>query len=342
MSGLAPLRIAVLHGGPSTEHDISVWSSRGVLQTLRDRGHDAQPVYVDRAGFWHFGEAVGDDSTPALPLLAAMDRLKELQIDVAFMGFHGTYGEDGKVQAVLDLSGIRYTGSGVTASAAAMDKPLARRVFAGAGLPVAEAREVATSTVRTAEAADIVARGLVATLGLPVVVKVPAGGSSVGIEIPRDLTSLSDALVRLSAGVESLLCEQYVAGTELTAGILEGPDGVPQMLPIVEIVPVSAAFFDYEAKYQDGATREICPARIPDDVARQVAELGRAAHIALGCRGVSRTDVIVRTDGKPFLLETNTLPGLTPASLLPKAASTAGLAYGELLERIVAAALRVR
>jgi len=338
---LPPLRIAVLHGGPSSEHDISVWSSRGVVATLRAQGHDVAPVFVDRAGLWHIGSDgdAGQPVTSPLPLLAAVERLRALAIDVAFMGFHGTYGEDGRVQAVLELSGLRYTGSGVAASAVAMDKTLARRVFAGVGLPIAAAREVPASEVLTASAAAQVAAELVRDLGLPVVVKIPAGGSSVGVEIPRDEAAVAASLLRLAPDVTHLLCEQYVAGVELTAGVLEYPDGTLESLPLVEIVPVSAAFFDFAAKYQPGATAEIVPARISDAATAEIRDLGLRAHKALGCRGVSRTDVILRHDGRPFLLETNTLPGLTPESLLPKAAAAVGYSYGVLLQRILAAAL---
>ncbi len=335
------LRIAVLHGGPSTEHDISVWTSTGVVKTLRVAGHDVHPVFVDRAGLWHLSSAdAGATVDQPLSIFAAVARLQHLAPDVCFLGFHGTYGEDGRIQAVLDLAGLRYTGSGVMASAAAMDKPLARRIFQGVGLPVAQALEVPAASVRTAEGASAVARELVASIGLPVVVKVPAGGSSVGVEIPRDQAALRETLQRLAEGVEQLLCEQYVAGIELTAGVLEGEDGVPQSLPIVEIAPKSAAFFDYVAKYTTGHTDEIVPARISAEATAQVQAIGLAAHYALGCRGVSRTDVILREDGQPFVLETNTLPGLTPESLLPKAAAAVGLDYGALLDRIIAAALR--
>jgi D-alanine-D-alanine ligase len=336
------LKIAVLHGGPSSEHDISVWSSKGVTTTLRQAGFPVLPVYIDRDGRWHFGDAhseAGQTQREHLPIAAALQRLQDLAVDVCFMGFHGTYGEDGKVQAALDLVGIPYTGSGPTASAVAMDKPLARRVFRGVGLPVAKAREVPARGLGELTAARVMASEIVADLGLPVVVKVPAGGSSVGIEIPRDEQGVADALRRLSVGVDMLLCEQFVDGVELTAGVLELPDGTLESMPIVEIVPKSSEFFDYHAKYQALGSEEIVPARISPEATRLVQELGRRAHHALGCRGVSRTDVILGRNGQPVILETNTLPGLTPASLLPKAAAEFGLNYEQLLLTILATAL---
>jgi D-alanine-D-alanine ligase len=335
------IHVAVLHGGPSSEHDISVWSSKGVVRTLRELGHEVLPVYVDKQGAWHLGgDDAGDTVAQALPVLAAVAALKSRNVAVCFLGFHGTYGEDGKVQALLELAGLRYTGSGVLASAAAMDKPLARRIFQGVGLPVARAVELRALACRTAAGATREAEALVATLGLPVVVKVPAGGSSVGVEIPRTAADLVAALERLSEGVDVLLCEQFVQGVELTAGVLERPDGVAEALPIVEIAPKSAAFFDYEAKYSSNATDEVVPARISAEATARVQAIGLAAHRALGCRGVSRTDVILAAGDQPYVLETNTLPGLTPASLLPKAAAHAGLDYAALLSRIIDNALR--
>lgn len=336
------LKIAVLHGGPSSEHDISVWSSKGVTATLRDAGHEVLPVYIDKEGHWHFGDArseVGHVLAAGEPIWRALQRLVELKIDVAFMGFHGTYGEDGKIQAALELVGVRYTGSGPTASAVAMDKPLARRVFQGVGLPVAKARELPTAGLDELAGARIAADQLAQELGLPVVVKVPAGGSSVGIEIPRTEPELADTLQRLARGVDVLLCEQFVAGVELTSGVLELADGTLLSLPVVEIAPKSAAFFNFEAKYSADGSDEIVPARITAEATLLVQELGRRAHHALGCRGVSRTDIILGHDGKPVLLETNTLPGLTPASLLPKAAAAHGMDYARLLAAIIAAAL---
>ncbi len=334
------LRIAVLHGGPSSEHDISVWSSRGVLQTLREAGHETLAVFVDRGGRWHLtamgdaGIAVGD----GLDLLQAVADLRG-KVDLCFLGFHGNYGEDGKVQAVLELAGLRYTGSGVMASALAMDKTVARRVYAGVGLPVAGAVELPTAGLRTLAGAQGAAKKLIAQLGLPVVVKVPTGGSSVGVEIPRDEAAVVASLQRLGADAGTLLCEQFVSGVEITAAVLERADGSLESLPIVEIVPKSA-FFDYESKYQTGGSEEIVPARIPAEATAQAQRNGALAHRALGCAGYSRTDQILQPDGALVLLETNTLPGLTPASLLPKAAGAVGLTYGALLDRVIAAALR--
>ncbi len=334
------LRIAVLHGGPSSEHDISVWSSRGVLQTLRESGHETLAVFVDRGGRWHLtpegdsGQTVGE----GVDFLNAIAQLRG-NIDLCFLGFHGNFGEDGKVQALLELAGLRYTGSGVMASALAIDKTTTRRVYRGVGLPIASATELHTADLRAPGAVALAAKALVTELGLPVVVKVPTGGSSVGVEIPRTEEDLIASLERLSKDSPTLLCEQFISGVEITAAVLERDDGTLEALPIVEIVPKSA-FFDYEAKYQTGGSEEIVPARISAEATAQAQRNGIAAHKALGCAGYSRTDQILRPDGSLVLLETNTLPGLTPASLLPKGAAAVGLTYAALLHRVIAAAQR--
>lgn len=339
---IRPLSLAVLHGGPSSEHDISVITAREVLAALRGGGHSANAVYVDRGGRWHFGGvdgAAGHVQGHGVGVAAALTLLADLALDCAFLGFHGTYGEDGRIQAVLDLAGVPFTGSRVLASALAMDKPLARRVLRDAGMTVARAIELRTDTLVDMDAGRVAAAAVISELGLPVVVKVPAGGSSVGIEIPRDADALLDTLVRLSPDAELLLCEEFVTGVELTAGVLATTDGGLQALPIVEIAPKGDRFFDYEAKYDPALTDEIVPARIPAEIEQRARKIGLLAHRVLGCHGVSRTDLIWDGGERLVVLETNTLPGLTPASLLPKAAAAVGCDYLGLLLRIIHASV---
>lgn len=332
--------VAVLHGGPSSEHDISIVSSRGVVGALRDGGHRVVPVFIDLHGRWHFG----DEASPAgqesvgLALPEACAALTALAPSVCFLGFHGTFGEDGRVQALLDLLGQRYTGSGPLASALAMDKVMARRVFAASGLRIAGAREWPASALTDDAACAAAAEATIAAVGLPCVAKVAAGGSSVGVEIAQDRQGVCDALRRLRRMWPVVLVEQFVRGTELTCGVLDG-DGGSVALPCVEIAPVPGRFFDREVKYDARLVEEIVPARVAPEVEQRLRQAALAAHRALGCRGVSRTDAIATGDGEVWLLETNTLPGLTPTSLLPKAAAAAGVDYLALLERILAAAV---
>ncbi len=334
-------RVAVLHGGPSSEHDISVISANGVVVALRKRGHFVVPVWVDRAGRWHFADAqaeVAKPSTTPLAFPAALAAMVALGVDVCFMGFHGTFGEDGRIQAALELAGLRYTGSGPLASALAMDKIIARRVFAGVGLPVAPAVELMSTALGTAAARQEAADHIAAIVGVPCVVKVAAGGSSVGVEIIRAADGLVGALDRLRHLWPTLLAEAFIVGVEMTGGVLEGPSGA-RALPAVEIAPRGDRFFDYEVKYDPNLVEEIVPARVSPAVEAEVRRVALAAHHALGCSGVSRTDVIADKDGRVWLLETNTLPGLTPASLLPKAALAVDIAYAALLEGIIACAV---
>ncbi|HAN30596.1 MAG TPA: D-alanine--D-alanine ligase [Myxococcales bacterium] len=331
--------IAVLHGGPSSEHDISVISAREVLNSLRGGGYTALSVWVDRQGLWHFAGAQapsGSSVADPLCLPEALARLRDEDVLCAFLGFHGTYGEDGRVQAALELAGVPYTGSKVTASALAMDKPLARRILASAGVRVPAGRDLVSSDVLGNEAH--VAQELVTEFGLPLVLKVSAGGSSLGVEIPNTLAEVQGALSRLAADTQILLCEQFIIGKELTAGVLSRIDGQLEALPAVEIAPKGEGFFDYEAKYDPSLTDEICPARISEHVENKCRHIGVLAHRALGCRGISRTDLILDEQDQLWVLETNTLPGLTPASLLPKSAAAVGCSYLQLLERIVATA----
>lgn len=332
------LRLAVLHGGPSSEHDISVMSAAEILAALRQRGHHVEAVWVDRQGAWHFGgmNGAGHEVAQPLQLPAALGHLAAMALDSAFLGFHGTYGEDGRIQAALDLAGVPFTGSDMTASAVAMDKPLARRILVSAGLLVPAALDLASVELTDGPAIEAAADRIVARLGLPTVIKVAAGGSSLGVEIAATRAEVCQSLTRLRQVDDVLLCEAFISGVELTAGVLHGVGGGLEALPIVEIAPRGQRWFDYEAKYDPSLTEEIVPARIAPHVEERAREIGRVAHLALGCRGVSRTDLILSTTGELYVLETNTLPGLTSASLLPKAAAAIGCGYGELLERIIA------
>lgn len=247
------------------------------------------------------------------------------RIDVAFIALHGPYGEDGRIQGVLDTLGIPYTGSGVLASALAMDKVMAKRVLTAAGLRVPRG-----AVVRAAGLPDE-AR----TFGPPWVVKPVANGSSFGVSMVDAEAALPAAIAEALGYDERVLVEERLRGTELTCGVIGNDDLTA--LPVVEIVP-KRAFFDYRAKYDPSQSDEICPARIPDELAREVQRLSLAAHRALGCRGLSRTDLIAAPDGL-VVLEVNTMPGLTQNSLLPKAARAAGIPFDELVQRLVGWAL---
>lgn len=254
-------------------------------------------------------------------------------IDVAFIALHGPWGEDGTLQGLLDILGIPYVGSGVLASALAMDKVMAKRVLAASGMDVP--REAVVTRDAHARDPEGAARAAQA-LGYPVFVKPVRQGSSFGAEIVERPDQLVAAVADALRYDDRAMIEERVAGTELTVGVLGSGDDLVA-LPVIEIV-TSRSFFDYKAKYDPAATEEICPARIPEEAARRARDLALRAHRALGCDDLSRADMILARD-RLVVLEVNTIPGMTANSLLPKAARQAGIPFADLLERLIRSAL---
>ncbi|MEP6694675.1 MAG: D-alanine--D-alanine ligase, partial [Chloroflexota bacterium] len=244
-------------------------------------------------------------------------------VDVVLLALHGTWGEDGRIQGLLDTIGIPYTGSGVLASALAMDKVMAKRVLASEGIDVPRGAVVTTAT------GDDLAKAR--AVGLPAFVKPVASGSSVGAAIVTKADQLAPAIADALRYDDRAMVEELIGGTELTVAVIGNDELTP--LPVIEIV-TKREFFDYTAKYSAGESEEIVPARIPDDVARRAQEIAVRAHRALGCRGMSRTDLMLAGD-RMVALEVNTIPGMTANSLLPKAARAAGIQFGDLLARFV-------
>ena len=256
-------------------------------------------------------------------------------IDVALIALHGPWGEDGRIQGLLETLGIPHTGSGVLASALAMDKVMTKRVLAAAGLAVPRGEVITRRQFAEDRSAAI---GRARTIGVPAIVKPARQGSSIGmtlVDAPGDLGGAIDEALRYD---DRAIVEERIGGTELTCGVIGNDD--PIALPLVEIVP-KRAFFDYRAKYDPASSDEICPARVAPDVASTVQRAALRAHDALGCRGISRTDLI--WDGsRAVVLEVNTMPGMTANSLLPKAARAAGIPFSELLAKLVDWALEDR
>ncbi len=297
-------KVALLCGGNSPEREVSLKGGQAVAEALRRRGY---PVEVF--------DPPGD-----LPLLA--QRVREF--DLAFPVLHGPGGEDGTIQGFLEALGLPYLGAGVLGSALAMDKFLSKLLYREVGLKVPD-----FVLVRKGE------RPSPLKIPFPVVVKPVSQGSSVGISLVEDEEGLREALSLAFRYEERVLVEEKLSGRELTVGILgETP------LPVVEIRPWAChRFFDYQAKYTPGATEELCPAPIPDEIASAAKKAAFLAHQALNLRHVSRTDFILTETGDLYVLETNTLPGLTETSLLPLAARTAGLSFEDLVEKMVALVL---
>lgn len=295
--------IGVLMGGMSSERDISLKTGAAVQNALQKKGYRTRSL----------------DVTPQV-----MEHVRDQGIDVAFLALHGSFGEDGTIQGMLELMGIPYTGSGVLASALAINKVASKKIFSFHGLPTP------AFEVLHAEGQD--AEGLAGTirLPLPVVVKPAEGGSTIGISIVREPRELGPALAAAARYDREILIEEFIAGRELTVGILEG-----EALPLVEIKPASG-FYDYTAKYNSGGTtRYIVGPSIPGTAATAIQRLALAAFHAFGCSGAPRVDFILRDDNSPFILEINTIPGMTETSLLPKAAQHAGIDFEILVERIL-------
>jgi D-alanine-D-alanine ligase len=307
------LTIALLSGGVSSEREVSLSSAAQVFAALDKDKYEVR----------HY------DPRSDLPRLVA----EAAGIDAALVILHGAFGEDGTVQGLLDLLGIPYQGSGVLGSAVAMNKLAAKRLYEHAGLPTP-----AYTVARRRAGFDQDA--VIGRLGLPLVVKPVVGGSSVGITIARCERDLGPAIEAAFEHDTEVLVEAYIQGTEITGGVIGNDD--LEALPLIEIIPDERhAFFDYEAKYTAGITREICPARIDPELSARAKDLCREAHRVLFCRGYSRSDLMLRGRDM-FLLETNTIPGMTATSLIPRAAQTAGISFSRLLDRLIELGLEGR
>jgi D-alanine-D-alanine ligase len=318
------INVAVLMGGRSAEREISLSTGRMILDALDRDKYDVVPIDTANLGG---GSAV--DAFAGMSCLDCGDGSFR-RPDVAIIALHGKFGEDGTIQGLLELLGIPYVGSGVLSSALAMDKIMARKVMQYEGILV----PAGIAVDRTVDAGSLAA-AIEEDIGFPVVVKPNREGSTIGLSIVRSAEELSAALDLAFASDRDVLVEEFIEGTEITVPVLGNDD--LQALPIVEIVP-AGGFYDYYSKYTPGATDEIVPARIPENLAEKAVELALACHKALRCRGMSRTDMIVCGD-EVYVLETNTIPGMTPTSLLPRAAQAAGIEFPELLDRLIALAL---
>jgi D-alanine-D-alanine ligase len=301
-------RIGVLLGGLSSEREVSLASGNAVLSALVSKGYDA--VAVD----------VGRD---------VAEQLHRAGVEVAFNGLHGKFGEDGAIQGLLEVLGIPATGSGVLASAMGMNKIVSKTVFKAYGLSVGPFLIGARGDRDLAENAK-------AEIGLPLVVKPSCEGSSVGVSVVRDEKDLGPALDLAFSYDREILVEKHLRGMEVQVGILG-----ERALGAIEIVPKDD-FYSYKAKYETGGSEHFFPARLPEGPYKRTLDAGLLAHRALGCRGYSRVDFIIDQEGAPYILEVNTLPGMTATSLLPEIARGAGISFPDLVEEILKLALEER
>jgi D-alanine-D-alanine ligase len=325
------LRVAVIMGGRSSEHDISVASARSVLESLDPERYEVRPIEIGRDGQWELGPAreqaelgKGGEKLP-VPLNGSPQPFEG--VDVAFPVLHGPFGEDGTVQGFLELAGVAYVGAGVTASALCMDKDLFKAVMRDKGIPVVDSVTVLERHRDQAEN----------PFGFPVVVKPARLGSSVGISIARTPEEFSRALELAFEHDEKVLIEEHCAGIEVECSVL-GNESPIASIP-GEIVPLVSDWYDFSAKYDEGGMDLIVPPRLDDDAIARVQELAVAAFVASDCEGMARVDFFVREDGVVVVNELNTIPGFTATSVYAKLFEASGIPYGELLDRLVTLAL---
>lgn len=307
---LKGLKIAVLMGGKSNEREISLKSGKAVYQSLKDAGFVAVPIDI-----------IEEDAG------AIVADIKGLGADIAFIAMHGRFGEDGTLQEILESAAIPYTGCGPRASRLAMDKVASREVFLEHGISVPRSRVFEDELLSKINLDDL------ADLGFPLVVKPAAAGSSIGVSIVNNQGDLIQALESAFSHDKRIIIEEYLEGRELTVGILE-----EEPLPVIEIIP-KIKFFNYQAKYTLGMTDYIVPAKIAGELSKKVQQVALSAYKSLGCQAFSRVDMILKNNLMPYVLEINTIPGLTKMSLLPKAAGVANISFLELCLRLISLAV---
>ena len=344
------MKIVVLNGGISTERDVSLVSGTQIYKALKGKGHDVilLDVYLGyekdlapgeedalfTAGIdWAEKSAKVKETAPDIEAVKASRRLKSDELfgenviricraaDIVFMGLHGDFGENGKIQAALDLYGIKYTGTDYLSSALAMDKTVTKALFKVNGVPTPE------SYILTGPDDGYVPK-------FPSVVKVSSGGSSIGVFIVHDEKEYREAVKECYKFEGLVLVEQYIKGREFTDCVFDG-----RPLPVVEIIP-KQGFYDYKNKYEAGATVEICPAEISDELTKRIQKVALDAYNALRIKTYARMDILMNEDGELFCLEANTLPGMTPTSLIPQEARAEGTEFPELCEKIIEVSLK--
>ena len=307
--------IGLVMGGPSAESNISLITGRSIAIALRDKGYTVKEIDLDPYNF--------------------QEQLKQSGAQVVFNAVHGMYGEDGRLQSVLEMLGMPYTGSGVCASAIAMDKFATKRVLLGSGIPTPKSLFLYR---KDKNREDQVAR-LKQVFHLPVVVKPADQGSSLGMSIVKDEAELGAALDLAYTYSYGALVEAYISGGGETTVCMLERGGKVEVLPIILIQP-HAEYYDYKAKYTAGGADHLCPAPLPAKTLQHLSEIAVAAYKAIGCSGVARADCMLDSQGRGYVLEMNTVPGMTPTSLVPDAAAAVGITFGDLCELILNSAHR--
>jgi D-alanine-D-alanine ligase len=338
------IKVNIVMGGPSAENEISLRSGREVICNIDRTIYAVKAVVVTKTKEFYYcaidssvpspDEIANPQSSSAFKGPFSPANSAEIWDDcnVAFLALHGEFGEDGVVQGYLDTLGIPYTGSGVFGSAVAMNKIASKYLYIQSGL------EVPPYSVFGKHIPNVTVESISAKHGFPNFVKCPQSGSSRLMGRSENKEQLASLLEELGPFSDEILIESAISGPEFTCGVIDMPDGTLKALPPVEIRPKSSSFFDFEAKYTDGASEDIVPAPRPEQLLKRIQDVATIAHRALGCECVSRTDMILQND-KLYVLETNTLPGLTPISLLPRAFKAIGGTYSEMLDILIQTAI---
>lgn len=303
------LKIAVLYGGVSKEREVSISSSKGIIAALKENGHDVIAI----------------DFNPE-----ELQTIIELKVDLVFIALHGKYGEDGRVQGLLDMLEIPYVGSGVLSSALAMDKYKAKQLFEKMGIPIAKGLRFNVNQYTNIRS---ICEKIHANFKPPFVIKPNREGSTLGLTIVKSESETEEAILKAAMSDDYIIVEQFIKGRELTVPVM-GAMNEEEALPIIEIIP-QAELYDYEAKYAVGGSEHIIPAPLTEALTELIKSYAVLAHQVLNCETYSRADFILAEDNTPYILEVNTLPGMTETSLFPDAAKEVGLSYALMMEKFI-------
>lgn len=303
------MKIAVLYGGTSGEREVSLSTGQGIIKALKNKGH----------------EVISIDFSPD-----KISEILELDVDLVFIGLHGRFGEDGKIQGLLDMVGLPYVGSGVLASALAMDKSKSKQIFSSNGIQTAKSKSY---DVTNEELFSGIAEDIKKSFRLPFVIKPNQEGSTLGLTIVKDDKQVEKAIETAAQSDSMILVEDYVQGREVTVPVI-GHTGNETALPVIEIIPKND-YYDFDSKYKPGGSEHIVPAKIDDGLTERLQKESILAHQLLGCSVYSRVDFIINENDEPIILEVNTLPGMTPTSLFPDSAQVIGWSYDDLIEKFV-------
>lgn len=305
-------KVLVLMGGISTEREISLKSGTAVAKALEEAGYRVETLDIQPDN---------------------IAKISEIKPDVAYLALHGKGGEDGCVQGLLEWMGIPYTGPGLAASAVCMDKALTKKILLHSNIPTPKSVEYKREDCTDVEK---VARELMKDLGLPMVIKAPCQGSSIGVVIVRNENSIADAISEVLNYDDALLAEQFIPGTEVSVPVIGNNN--PEVLPIIEIT-ASNEFYDYQSKYTPGMSQHIIPARISKTAEERIRYYAAEAYKKAGCKGISRVDFMIDGNDNPYVIEINTIPGMTETSLVPDSARHIGISFSQLVDKIVKLAL---